>query len=164
VPRDGLPPLVVDQATTQVTKVTLANAAANGQVIPDTWAFDADGAPTTDPKRAMAGSMAPSGGVKGANMALLVELLAAVLTGASLSMNVHPYAAVDGPPPNVGQFFLAIDPGALSTGFGASLAELVSAMADDGARLPGDRRLAARARNAREGLTVDEALLTLITK
>jgi (2R)-3-sulfolactate dehydrogenase (NADP+) len=162
VPRDGATPLVVDQATTQVTKVTLAAAAAKGEAIPDTWAFDAEGAPTTDASRAMAGSMAPFGGVKGANMALLVELLAAVLTGASLSMNVHPYASADGPPPNVGQFFLAIDPGALSGGFGDRLAALALAMNDDGARLPGDRRLAARSRNDRDGLTIDDVLLARI--
>jgi (2R)-3-sulfolactate dehydrogenase (NADP+) len=162
VPRDGAPPLVVDQATTQVTKVTLAAAAAKGEAIPDTWAFDADGAPTTDANRAMAGSMAPFGGVKGANMALLVELLAAVLTGANLSMNVQPYAAADGPPPQVGQFFMAIDPGALSGSFGERLAELASAMSEDGGRLPGDRRLAARTRNARDGLSIDDALLARI--
>ncbi len=162
VPRDGAAPLVVDQATTQVTKVTLAAAAARGEAIPHTWAFDADGVPTTDASRALAGSMAPFGGVKGANMALLVELLAVVLTGANLSMNVHPYAATEGPPPQVGQFFLAIDPGALSGGFGERLTELASAMSEEGARLPGDRRLAARTRNARDGLTIDDALLARI--
>jgi (2R)-3-sulfolactate dehydrogenase (NADP+) len=95
-------------------------------------------------------------------MALLVELLAAVLTGASLSMNVHPYASTDGSPPNVGQFFLAIDPGALAGGFGDRLAELATAMSEDGARLPGDRRLAAWVRNDRDGLTIDDVLLARI--
>jgi len=163
VPREAAPPLVVDQATSMVTKVALAAAAEAGRPIPDNWAFDAEGLPTIDPAIALKGSMAPFGGAKGANMALLVEILSAVLAGANLSMDVHPYAIAEGPPPGVGQFVLALDPSAFAPGFAQRLERLASAVAaDSGTRLPGERRLAARAAAERDGLTIDAALLARI--
>lgn len=164
VPRDGQAPLVVDQSTTVVTKVALAAKAAAGEPIPDTWAFDAEGQRTTDATAALKGSMAPFGGAKGANVALLVEVLAAALTGATLSQDVQPYAIAEGPPPDVGQFFMAFDPSAFAGGFSSRLEKLAGAIAaEKGARLPGSRRLAARAAAARDGVAVDDALLSRIT-
>jgi (2R)-3-sulfolactate dehydrogenase (NADP+) len=161
-PRDGVPPLVVDQATTVITRAALAAAAAEGKPIPNSWAFDAEGRPTTDPRVALQGSMAPAGGVKGANIALLVEVLAAALTGANLSIDVHPYGIAEGPPPEVGQMLIAFDPTAFAPGFAERIERLLGAIIDSGARVPGDRRLAARAKAEREGVAVDEELLAQI--
>lgn len=161
-PRAGAAPLVVDQSSTVVTKVALSAAAAKGEPIPSHWAFDGEGRATTDAGEAMKGSMAPFGGVKGANIALLVELLGAALIGANLSMNVHPYAIAEGPPPDVGQHFILFDPDAFAPGFAERIAVLGEALSSDGARAPGDRRLAARERAAREGCTVDDALIARI--
>jgi (2R)-3-sulfolactate dehydrogenase (NADP+) len=162
VPRDGAPPLLVDQASTMVTRVALVAAATAERPIPESWAFDAEGRPTTDAKVALQGSMAPAGGVKGANIALLVELLAAGLAGANLSMDVQPYGIAEGPPPEVGQMLLAFDPAAFAPGFTARIERLIGAIGDSGARLPGDRRLVARAKIEREGCTIDDALLAQI--
>lgn len=162
VPRDPAP-LVVDMATTVVTKVALAACAAAGAPIPLGWAQDADGNPTTDPRAAMAGAMLPFGGAKGANVALLVELFAAVLTGAALSRDVQPYAVAEGPPPGIGQFFLACDPAAFAPGFAARLCALAEGIAaEPGVRLPGDRRLAARTAAAIQGIAVPPDLLARI--
>lgn len=156
-------PLVVDMATTVVTKVALAARAAAGEPIPEGWALDAEGRPTADAQAAMAGAMLPFGGTKGANVALLVEIFAAVLTGAALSRDVQPYAAVEGPPPGVGQFFLACDPAAFAPGFAERLAALVAGItAEAGLRLPGDRRLASRAAAAKHGIAVPPDLLARI--
>jgi (2R)-3-sulfolactate dehydrogenase (NADP+) len=163
VPREASEPLIIDQASTVVTKVRLAAKAAAGEQIPPGWAFDIDGNPASNGKAALAGSMAPFGGAKGANIALLVEVLAAALTGANLSADIEPYAAGIGSPPGTGQFFVAIDPGAFADGFVGRIEQLVSAILGDApARLPGDRRLAARAASARDGVDVDEALLAKI--
>lgn len=160
VPRRSGEPLVIDQSSTVVTKVALAARAAAGQPIPEGWAFDAEGRPTQDGQAALKGSMAPFGGVKGANVALLVEILAAVLAGSALSMDVVPYASAEGAPPNVGQTFIAFDPKAFAAGFHDRLERLVEAMTEGSqARLPGDRRLAARLRTARDGVEVDDELL-----
>lgn len=165
VPRDSDPPLVVDQATSTVTKVALVAAARRGDVIATTWALDADGKPTNDPAAALRGSMLGFGGAKGAHLALIVDLLAAGLTGAQFSKDASPYAKADGPPPGVGQLFIAFDPAAFAPGFLDRVKDLVSSMlAEDGVRLPGDRRLAARTIAARDGVPVDDALLAEIMR
>lgn len=162
-PRRGKPPLVIDQATSVVTKVALVEASAKGGPIPETWALDADGRPTVDPQAALKGSMLAFGGAKGAGLALIVDLLAAGLTGANFSKDASPYARADGPPPGVGQFVIAFDPDAFAPGFPDRIEDLLAAMlAEEGVRLPGDRRLMARARCEREGVELDEALLSRI--
>lgn len=163
VPRANGPALVIDQATSAVTKVTLSAAAKRGEPIPAHWALDADGKATTDPAAALKGSMLGIGGNKGAMLALIVDLLAAGLTGANFSKDASPYARADGPPPGVGQLVIAFDPGAFADGFLAHVEDLLEAMlAQDGVRLPGARRLAARDRSARDGVEVDAALLQQI--
>lgn len=162
-PRDGRPPLVVDQATSTVTKVALVRAAKAGGPIPDGWALDGDGRPTTDAQAALGGSMLGFGGAKGAALALIVEILAAGLTGANFSKDASPYALAEGSPPGVGQVFLAFDPDAFAPGFLARIEDLAAAMLDqEGVRLPGDRRLSMREKTSREGVEVDDALLAAI--
>ena len=162
-PRRGAPPLVIDQSASVVTKVALLDAARTGDAIPSGWAFDAEGRETRDPQAALKGSMAPFGGAKGANLALLVDLLAAGLTGANLSKDASPYGRADGPPPGVGQLFIAFDPDAFAPGFAERIEAVASAMlAQEGVRLPGDRRLAARERSAREGVALSDELLAAL--
>ena len=162
-PRRTGPPLVVDQATSVVTKVALVQAAKAGRPIPVGWALDAEGRPTTDPQAALSGSMLGFGGAKGAGLALIVDLLAAALTGARFSKDASPYAKAEGPPPGVGQLFMAFDPGAFADGFLDRIDDLAASMlAQDDVRLPGDRRLRMREIAARDGVEVDEALLRQI--
>ncbi|SEE38668.1 (2R)-3-sulfolactate dehydrogenase (NADP+) [Rhizobiales bacterium GAS188] len=163
VPRRSAPPLIIDQAASVATKVALLNAAKTGEAIPAGWAFDAEGHETRDPQAALKGSMAAFGGAKGANLALLVDLLAGGLTGANFSKDASPYGKADGPPPGVGQLFIAFAPDAFAPGFLERVEEIATAMlAQDGVRLPGDRRLAARARIALEGVAVPDELLASI--
>jgi (2R)-3-sulfolactate dehydrogenase (NADP+) len=163
-PRIDAAPLVIDQATSVVTKVTLVEASRTGSTIPEGWALDADGQATTDAAAALKGSMLPFGGAKGAGIALIIDLLAAALTGANFSKDASPYAKADGPPPGVGQLFVAFDPGAFAPGFLHRIEDVLAAMlAEDGVRLPGDRRLQMRDRFATEGVTVDDDLLFAIT-
>ncbi len=154
---------MVDQATSVVTKVALVAAAATGEPIPEGWALDSEGRPTTDPQAALKGSMLPFGGAKGAGLALIVDLLAAGLTGANFSRDASPYARAEGPPPGVGQLVMAFDPDAFAPGFLDRIEDLLGAMlAQEGVRLPGDRRLAAREKAEREGVDVDEAMLAKV--
>ena len=151
--RDG-PPLVIDLSLSRVARGKVMNAKKTGQAIPLGWALDSDGRPTTDPDAALAGSMVPIGEAKGTALALIVEVLAAVMTGANTSSEMSSFFASDGPPPGGGQFLMAMKPHDLA-GFTARmevLAELISNM--DGARLPGKRRAEAIARSRSEGLNV----------
>ncbi|MCA8967326.1 MAG: Ldh family oxidoreductase, partial [Planctomycetes bacterium] len=147
VPREGRPPMVVDQSSSATAKVNVVNAAARGESIPLGWALDAEGNPTTDASAGLAGSMAPSGGAKGAAMALVVDLMAAAMTGASFSFEAAPMANNEGGPPNTGQFFIAMDPErfvGIERFADRVETEFAAMCAEDGVRLPGDRRHAHR--------------------
>ncbi len=161
VPRRREPPLVIDQSSSVIAKSEVVVYAQKDEPIPEGWALDAAGQPTTDAKAALAGgTMVPTGGHKGAGVALIVEILAAALTGANLSIHASSFADNSGGPPRTGQMFLAIDPEPLAgRGFAAQVAALLGAVSgQEGARLPGERRLAARARTARDGVTIRKAL------
>ncbi len=118
-------------------KITMARAA--GEPIPLGWALDVDGHPTTDPDAALAGSLVSAGGYKGFGIGLMVELLGSALTGSRRSEDVPPLKAPSGPPHDLGQFYIVIDPAAYSgEGFYDHLAALARSIAlDAGTRLPG---------------------------
>ena len=160
VPRAGHDPLVLDQSSSVVAKSEIVVHQQRGEPIPLGWALDKDGNPTTDPAAALAGSMVPSGGYKGAGLALIVELFAAWLTGANLSIDASSFADNKGGSPRTGQFFIAIDGGALGgPEAGERLERLFGAILEqDGARLPGDRRADARLRTATEGIAIPKPL------
>ena len=161
-PRAAGEPLVIDFATSAVTKVALLARAKSGAPLPEGWAFDADGLPTTD-AAALKGSMAPAGGTKGAALGLIVELMAAGLTGARWSKDVALYSSDAGGPPGVGQMIMAVDCAAASPDYLERLEDLLTAMAvQEGVRLPGDRRLAARRRAAVDGVRVEDSVLALL--
>ncbi len=75
--------LVFDQSTAASSLVGIRQAASDGRPIPEGWALDSSGNPTTDPQAALSGTLLAFGGRRGANIALMVELLAAGLTGAN---------------------------------------------------------------------------------
>lgn len=152
---------VIDQSASVIAKSEIMLRARAGEPIDPAWAFDADGRPTTDAEAALKGSMAPAGGYKGFGIGLMVELLAACLSGATLSRDASPFSGPKGGPPATGQCFIAIEPGAPSGGaFAARVAALTAAIgADEGARLPGARRRARRSRTETEGVFVGAALL-----
>ncbi|RMD88342.1 MAG: Ldh family oxidoreductase [Alphaproteobacteria bacterium] len=156
--------LLIDQSASTVAKSEVMKHAREGRPIPPGWALDAEGRPTTDPELALKGSMAPAGGYKGVGLALIVEVMAAALTGASLGIHASPFSGPRGGPPGTGQFFIAIDPQASAgEAFARRIADLVAAIRDqEGARVPGDGRRRARARAAGEGIPVSLATLERI--
>ena len=152
---------LIDQSASVVAKSEVMKHDHAGRPIPVGWALDPEGNPTTEPSVGLRGSMVPAGGAKGFGLALFVELMAACLTGANLGKDAAPFSGTAGGPPGTGQFFIAIDPGATSSGlFAERVAAIVSAMKDmEGVRLPGERRFAARNRIVREGIPVSGDLV-----
>jgi (2R)-3-sulfolactate dehydrogenase (NADP+) len=145
-----------DQSTTTVAlgKITMAKAA--GRQIPEGWAVDADGNPTTDPEAALAGSLVSMGGYKGWGFGLMAEILAAGMTGGILSKDVKPLKAPEGAPHDLGQYYIIIDPSS-SPEFGARLEALAAAAAtDEGARMPGQNK------QQSDPVEVDDAVWALI--
>ncbi len=155
---------VIDQSASVVAKSEVLLRARQGKAIPEGWAVDAQGQPTTDAEAALRGSMLPSGGVKGFGVGLMVEVLASALAGAVPSREASPFSGPAGGPPGTGQCFIAIDPEAFAEGFIERLAGLAEAIvAQDGARLPGMRRVMARARTEAEGVEVDQEFISRLS-
>jgi (2R)-3-sulfolactate dehydrogenase (NADP+) len=161
---NGAAPFVIDQSASVVAKSEVMKRARTGEPLPPGWAFDEAGKPTTSAAGALRGTMMPSGGAKGVGAALMVEVFAACLTGATPGLRASPFSGPDGGPPRTGQFFIAFAPDATSGGaFADRLAEILGAFAaQPDARVPGSRRFAARERADRDGVAVDAGLLTRI--
>ena len=161
-PRRSQPPLMIDLSLSAVARGKIMVAARDGKPIPEGWAVDKDGRSTTDAKAALEGSMLPAGGVKGAMLALTVELLVCALSGSAFGFESDSFFTEEGRPTRIGQAILAIDPSALA-GQGVyqeRVETLVAAMlGDDDVRLPGERRRANRERAEREGVSVPSDLL-----
>jgi (2R)-3-sulfolactate dehydrogenase (NADP+) len=160
----GADGLLIDQSASTIAKSEVMKHAREGKPIPEGWALDPEGNPTTDPEVGLKGSMAPSGGYKGVGVALLVETMAAALSGALLGKDASPFSGTAGGPPRTGQCFLAIDPDAGAHGlFAERMGALTAAIrAQEGARLPGDGRRTKRQRAAAEGVEVSTATLAKI--
>jgi (2R)-3-sulfolactate dehydrogenase (NADP+) len=163
-PLPGQPPIVVDLSLSKVARGNVLAAKQRGEPIPAGWALDASGRPTTDPEAALKGTMLPLGDAKGTALALMVELLAAGLTGANYAAEASSFLNAEGPPPGTGQLILTLDPAAFGDAAAPSrFAALAAAIeAEPGARLPGSRRLAARAKAHAEGLKTAPRLIAEI--
>lgn len=159
-PRRNASPLTIDLSLSKVARGRVMLARREGKPIPEGWAMDGKGRPTTDPGQALDGTMVPIGDAKGSALALMVEILTAGLAGANFAFQASSFFTAEGPPPGIGQSFVVIDPGAFSgDGFvdhvEILLAEVVS---QAGTRLPGDRRLSSRREALTHGIVIPSAL------
>jgi (2R)-3-sulfolactate dehydrogenase (NADP+) len=167
-PRRGADPLVIDLALTTVVRGKIMMAMRKGERIPEGWALDRHGKPTTDPKEAIEhGSLFPIGGAKGAMLALMFELICASLTGAAIGPEADSFFSEHGNRPRIGQAFIAIDPAALAgSEKSAERVETIVAtmLADPDVRLPGARRFAAERASRAAGIEIPDDLLAQIDK
>lgn len=135
--------LCYDVAMSTVAMGKVAMAADEGRAIPLGWMLDRDGVPTTDPwSYANGGTMVPFGGHKGYGLAVMVELLAGILSGAALLGDIHAWNRDPDHGGGVGHCFLAIDPSHWDTGF--SVSERVEQMIESlraRRRAPGVQRI-----------------------
>ncbi|WP_460449476.1 Ldh family oxidoreductase [Alsobacter sp. SYSU BS001988] len=156
-PLPGRPPAVVDLALSKVARGPIVAAKQRGEAIPEGWALDPDGRPTTDASAALAGTMIAMGDAKGAALAFMVEVLAAALVGARFATEASSFLDDKGGPPRTGQLLLAIDPAAFAgaDAFAERMTTLAAAIeGQEGARLSGARRLALRAEAQRSGVLI----------
>ena len=162
-PLAGRAPLVIDLSLSKVARGNVMTAKQRGEPIPEGWALDDEGKPTTDADAALRGTMLPMGDAKGIALALMVELLAAGLTGANFAADASSYLDAEGTPSGTGQLILAFDPAAFGGDAPSRFGHLAAAIEEQpGARLPGTRRLAAREKAKTEGLTISDALMAAI--
>jgi (2R)-3-sulfolactate dehydrogenase (NADP+) len=166
-PRTNADPILIDLSLSEVARGKIMVAAKNGTPIPHGWALDAQGNPTTDAKAALAGMMLPMGGVKGAMLAMVVEIMVTALTGAQFGAEADSFFVDAGNQPRLGQLFLAINPDALAgrLAYESRLSDLIDVVLQDpDVRLPGTRRFALAEEAMREGLELPDALVEQIRK
>jgi (2R)-3-sulfolactate dehydrogenase (NADP+) len=164
-PRRSGPALMIDLSLSAVARGKIMVAARDGNPIPEGWAIDKDGQPTTDAKAALEGSMLPAGGVKGAMLALTVELLVCALSGSAFGFESDSFFTDEGRPTRIGQAIIAVNPSAVAgrSVYDERVETLIEAMlADEAVRLPGERRRHNRERAEREGVSVPAELLAKI--
>ncbi|MBZ2207492.1 Ldh family oxidoreductase [Massilia soli] len=161
-PRAGADPLVFDLATSAMAHGDVQIAAREGRLLPDGVGVDRHGQPTTAPAELLdGGALCTFGGHKGSALAMMVEILAAALTGGNFSFGFdwsgHPGAQT----PRTGQLLIVIDP-SLQNGnnFALRIETLVEAMKQAGQeRQPGERRYIQRAMSERDGIPIPRAEL-----
>ncbi|MGC7402949.1 Ldh family oxidoreductase [Pandoraea pneumonica] len=135
-PIAGGAPMVIDQASSATAFVNIREAAARGDAIPEGWALDAGGRPTTDANDALKGMLLAFGGARGANIALMVEVLSVGLTGANWSLDAPSFERGEGSP-GVGLCIVAIDPAALAPDFPDRMALQVERLSAKGIYVAG---------------------------
>jgi len=164
-PRSSAPPLLIDLSLSEVTRGTLVAAAKSGKQIPLGWAVDSNGVPTTDPQAALQGSMLAIGATtsgKGAMLAMMIELMASVLIGASFSFEASSFFVDSGNVPRLGHSFIFVDPNALAGSesyFDRLELFITELLNDDHVRLPGIRREMQFQKAISEGIEIQESVL-----
>ncbi|MGV8853087.1 MAG: Ldh family oxidoreductase [Devosia sp.] len=156
VPTDA-GPFVIDLATSLVSMGEIHDHAHRGAALPEGWALDADGKPTTDPEAAKRGAIAPFGAAKGYALGLAFELLVTALTGAALGRDVT--GTLDAvKPASKGDVFIVIDP---LSGQGAALAAYLDVVRQtppvpgfEKVLIPGERGRARKAERLVSGITL----------
>ena len=111
VPAGEHRPIVLDMATSIVARGKIILAAQRGEPIPEGWAIDEQGNPTTDAQEALQGSVLPFGGPKGYALSLMIDIMAGALTGAGFGPRINSLYDNFDEPQDVGAFFQLIDIG-----------------------------------------------------
>jgi ureidoglycolate dehydrogenase (NAD+) len=168
VPNPAGRPFLLDMALSVVARAKIRDAARRGVAIPDTWATDREGRPTTDPKAALEGVLLPAGAHKGYGLALAVDLFAGLLSGGEYLTHVRSWADEPDQPSGIGHFFVLLDARRLGSPewLAARMGDFASILhatppADPSmpVRVPGELELDKLERRRREGLDIGDAVL-----
>jgi len=159
-PREGQPPLVFDQASSVCARGEIQMMKNAGETLHEGMAIDAEGKPTTDPAAALQGAQLPFGGHKGSSIALMIELLAAALLGDRFSYESTELGKHKPGSPVGGEFLMVIDPshgvlpGKPSTHLQRAEELFAQILAQEGTRLPSQRRYKARQQSLDNGIFI----------
>ena len=167
-PRPGGNPYVFDFATSVAARGEIELHRRAGDALPEGWAIDAEGRATTDPDAALAGAMLPFGAHKGSAIATMIELLAGAMIGDLTSEAALAALGTTDLGPRHGELVLAFSPERFAAGRPGdpfALAEtLLDGIIGQGARLPSQRRFAARKDSIANGIRLTEAEFALLDR
>jgi len=166
-PMQNADPIIADMATAMVARSRIRHALAAGQrTIPEGWALDPGGRPTTDPAEAVKGSVLPIGGPKGYALSLLVEILCSALSDGEPGFQVT-YENVVKRPSNICHFFLVLNPQGFAgtTAYDARMSHIAAMVGKakpmagaEPPRLPGARGHAVKRKVMAEGIAMFDNL------
>ena len=159
--------LIIDLAVSKVARGKVLKASQENKKIPFGWAVDKNGIDTDDPKEALRGTMLPFGDAKGSAIALMIEILAAAITGANFAYEADSFLDANGNPPNVGQLLIIIDPesmGSKKRFFNKIGSMIESILVQEDTHLPGSNRFKLREKATKEGLNINKKILGEIEK
>jgi LDH2 family malate/lactate/ureidoglycolate dehydrogenase len=171
MPNPGGDPIILDIALSVAARAKIRKLLQQGQPMPEGWAADADGRPTTDPAKGLEGFLLPVGGHKGYGLAVMVDLLAGLLSGAAYLTHVQAWDKNPEAAQNLGHVFILIDTAKLHAAdwmrermadFGAILRSTPAADPAQPVMAPGDREMALHAKASREGVSVAAADLDAV--
>lgn len=152
-------PLVVDMATSVVAKSKFNEYKKAGKPLPEGWALDSDGNPTTDPDAALAGLVLPMSGFKGYGIALMIDALAGLMGGARFLDNVGRFYTSDNKGMGVGFSFSVVSPKSVyGEAFYDDFDKYIEKIrkshsrSNSGVILPGDDRIAKFNENTKKGI------------
>lgn len=155
IPVPGEDPIIVDMATSVVAKSKFKQYKEAGKKLPDGWALDENGKPTNDPDEAIKGLVLPMAGFKGYGIAMLIDIISGLLSGAAFLNNVGRFYSEQNIPMNVGFCCIAIDPQiVLGDNYGTLICKYVEKVrnsqrvSDKPISLPGDDRIAFKKSNS----------------
>jgi LDH2 family malate/lactate/ureidoglycolate dehydrogenase len=163
VPNPGGDPVILDMALSVAARAKIRTLAERGETMPEGWATDAEGRPTTDPKAALNGFLLPVGGHKGYGLAVMVDLFAGLLSGAAYLTHVRAWDKDPGVAQDLGHLFIAMDTARLGPqewlrermdDFAAVLHATPPADPAAPVLLPGEREMQSMHRQRREGVRV----------
>lgn len=155
IPVPGYDPIIIDMATSVVAKSKFKEYKQAGKKLPDGWALNKEGMPTNDPDEGIQGFVLPMGGYKGYNIALLIDILSGVVSGASYLNKVGRFYSEDGNGMNVGFCCIVINPYAvIGEDYDDRINDFVKTirnskrMGTGEISLPGDRKNRAKKQNS----------------
>lgn len=163
--------IVVDMATSIVAKSKFAMAKSMNVSLEPGWALDREGNPTTDPDEGIMGFVLPMAGVKGYGIAMVIDIVSGVLSGAGFLNNVSKFYSKDGACMNVGQLFIAINPKLIYEGdFLSDMDKYVSILRQSKSvsgkviTIPGDGKTRRRGKAIKDGILLDPATVEKLGK
>ena len=173
VPNPGGAPFLLDMAMSVVARAKIRTAFKRGESIPETWATDKNGLPTSDPKQALDGFLLPVGGHKGYGLALLVDLFAGLLSNAAYLTHVKSWVDAPDEPQNLGPFFMLINTRLMGSSdwlaqrmndFAEILHDSTAAETDKPVLVPGEIELAKMKEQRENGIHMPVDVMSLLER
>ncbi|GGD61697.1 Ldh family oxidoreductase [Paenibacillus nasutitermitis] len=167
------PPVIIDMSSSIVARGKIILADKLGQEIPEGWAMDENGADTTDPAAALKGAILPLGGVKGYALAMAIEIMCGVLSGAAYGPHVRNLYQDGDPAANVGHSFILLDISRWMTldhyfdlmeGFIQELKDTPTTSQTDRIYYPGERRDERYRQRSASGVTISDEVTSELTR